>query len=137
SITLLRSVAGYRLTKLHRLVEGEVQTESYENAATFSAEITRFNSIHDLYAILRNAATDPTVCAIPGLPRPGADLQRLNRRKGYREGAPRPDIIDNPDGVAWAKLDLDSLPAPQSTGFAYRNGTPVGVVDAAAVVRDV
>lgn len=138
SITLLRSF-GPRLAKTFtRRADGSITSEPYGNAARFTGTIRQFDDIGGLYSILREASQDRRTCVIPGAPRPGANLSRLNRRKAARPGQPAPDIIDAPHGVAWARLDIDSLPAPRSSGLLYGpDGKAAGVSSPQQLVKDV
>ena len=78
-VTVLRS-KGLRMTKLHRAVGGEWETEGYDNAAHFSWECVPITTLQDLYELLHQAQKSSQEAWIRGEPNPGLPAQNVKRQ---------------------------------------------------------
>lgn len=139
TVTVLTSY-GQLLTKTHkRLDDGTIQTKPYANAHTFTADLVPVASIYDFAELLDKLQGEHYKAIIRGEPRPGADHENLNRKMAppNERDAREPDIVPNPEGKRWLKLDLDNLAMPRTDALEYEGENITGVRDPQAVVRSI
>ncbi|WP_043344354.1 hypothetical protein, partial [Belnapia moabensis] len=109
SLTILRAHLGKLAKSYDVAANGQVAMRSYDKVATFAASAVPVADIRALHSLLVSLEGQPDRCIIRGEAAPGANLEKVLRRKVGREGGVFDDVPR-----AWALIDCDKLPAPAS-----------------------
>ncbi len=111
ALTVLRSLGGKRLTKLHARGEGGIETIPYDRAGWFEATEFPLGSKEELLDALELLNDEPSSCVVRGGLLPGVSPGRI-RRTLFADDEGRGPFLRDAER-RWFCLDVDGLKIPR------------------------